>query len=76
MSNMSYCRFENTLGDLKDCRDALEEEGIDGLSESELKAYKKLVEVCREIVEFEDEQDSLEDDIDLDDEGDTDGDDQ
>lgn len=24
MSNMSYCRFENTLGDLQDCRDALD----------------------------------------------------
>ena len=24
MSNMSYCRFENTLGDLRDCRDALD----------------------------------------------------
>ena len=25
MSNMSYCRFHNTLGDLRDCVDALEQ---------------------------------------------------
>lgn len=25
MTNMSYCRFHNTLGDLRDCRDAIEE---------------------------------------------------
>ena len=25
MSNMSYCRFHNTLGDLQDCKDAIEE---------------------------------------------------
>lgn len=23
MSNMSYCRFQNTLGDLQDCYEAL-----------------------------------------------------
>lgn len=27
MSNMSYCRFHNTLMDLQDCRDALDEMG-------------------------------------------------
>ena len=25
MSNMSYCRFRNTVGDMRDCIDALEE---------------------------------------------------
>ena len=28
MSNLSYCRFQNTVSDLSDCADALEE--IDG----------------------------------------------
>ena len=28
MANMSYCRFENTLGDLKDCLDALNNKSI------------------------------------------------
>ena len=27
MANMSYCRFENTYGDLQDCYDALIEAG-------------------------------------------------
>ena len=25
MANMSYCRFENTLGDLRDCRENIDE---------------------------------------------------
>jgi len=29
MANMSYCRFENTLNDLRDCLNALQEEGFD-----------------------------------------------
>lgn len=53
MSNMSYCRFENTNDDLEDCRDALiglieEQEGP--LSSYELKAAKQLAVKCLEIV--------------------------
>jgi hypothetical protein len=28
---MSYCRFENTLNDLRDCFNALQEEGLETL---------------------------------------------
>jgi hypothetical protein len=28
MSNMSYCRFQNTLGDLRDCLEALNNRNI------------------------------------------------
>lgn len=35
MSNMAYCRFENTLPDLQDCADALDNYGTADLSESE-----------------------------------------
>ena len=38
MPNMSYCRFENTLNDLRDCLNALQEEGfatIESVSERE-----------------------------------------
>ena len=28
MANMSYCRFENTYGDLADCVNALDESNI------------------------------------------------
>ena len=53
---MSYCRFENTLSDLKDCYNALVEEGIEGLSESEKKCALQLIKECRDLAdEFEDE---------------------
>jgi hypothetical protein len=47
MSNMSYCRFENTAKDLEDCYDHLE----DKLSESEEKAKQRLLELCLLIVQ-------------------------
>ena len=49
MSNMSYCRFENTLNDLQDCDAAMDEgEELEG---REAKAKEQLVELCKEIVE-------------------------
>ncbi len=60
MSNMSYCRFENTLTDLIDCRNAIEENGGGGallqrfyntLNENEKKAFKGLVRCCETISE-------------------------
>ena len=49
MSNMSYCRFQNTLGDLKDCRDNIHE--TKDMSKEERSARDRLVQVCKEIVE-------------------------
>lgn len=43
---MSYCRFRNTLNDLRDCMDNLEETD---LSPEEKKAREKLIELCVEI---------------------------
>ena len=40
-----YIRFENTLADLQECYEHLE----DALSESEEKARQKLVELCEKI---------------------------
>ncbi len=51
MSNMSYCRFENTYPDLKDCWDAIRNGEADDLSESEQRAKKRLIKLCREIAE-------------------------
>jgi len=48
MANMSYCRFQNTLEDLRDCRDYLDDTD---LSEEEEKARTKLVKVCKSIVD-------------------------
>ena len=53
MSNMSYCRFQNTSGDLEDCKEALDEllnEGIGKLSQEESHAAKRLVQACLDIV--------------------------
>jgi hypothetical protein len=49
---MSYCRFENTVGDLEDCEEHLEDEN---LGESEKRARTRLVEACRRIVKLADE---------------------
>lgn len=53
MSNMSYCRFQNTLRDLRDCAEALEE--IDGnlaeLSKDEAQAANGLIELCKRIAD-------------------------
>ena len=46
MSNMSYCRFENTLRDLRDCYENMGEV----LSGSEARARQRLVEVCENIL--------------------------
>ncbi len=49
MSNMSYCRFRNTLIDLRDCADTLEDingEGDHNLSTEERRAALALLEIC------------------------------
>lgn len=48
MSNMSYCRFQNTLNDLTECERHWEED----LSEDEQEAQNKLLKLCEKIVEF------------------------
>lgn len=46
---MSYCQFENTLSDLADCKESLD----DGkeLSESEQRYKERLIKLCAEIAE-------------------------
>ena len=43
MGNMSYCRFENTLSDLRDCYNNLD----DNLSGSEREYRQQLIELCK-----------------------------
>lgn len=51
MPNMSYCRFQNTFNDLRDCLTVLREEGLDGIeSRSELEYAQSLAIVARKIV--------------------------
>jgi len=49
MSNMSYCRFRNTLDDLRDCQEALHDEKE--LSAEEERAKRGLIIICKEIAE-------------------------
>ena len=46
MGNMSYCRFRNTLNDLRECYEHIANED---LSDEESEARKKLIELCKDI---------------------------
>jgi len=50
MPNMSYCRFSNTLGDLEDCEEHMDD-GEDDLSDGEIKARKRLIALCKRIAD-------------------------
>jgi hypothetical protein len=45
--NMSYCRFHNTVEDLQDCYDNLDDHD---LSEEETRARLRLIKLCQQIV--------------------------
>ena len=54
MSNMSYCRFQNTLSDLKDCFNSMsdfstKEEWLKSLSNEEKRAAEKMLNLCEDI---------------------------
>lgn len=56
MANMSYCRFQNTLSDLRDCEDSDGMYDPETLSGEERDARKRLIALCASIAsEFEDE---------------------
>lgn len=61
MANMSYCRFENTARDLRDCLEALENAPVEDLSDTEKKGLLQLLEDCETITFMkEDIEDELE----------------
>lgn len=51
MPNMSYCRFQNTAPDLKDCVDALQLEGFDVLSAKEQQAALQIKRLRQEYLD-------------------------
>jgi hypothetical protein len=51
MANMSYCRFHNTLSDLRDCEDYIEDPLSDSGYDSEFRSRKALIMKCYDIVE-------------------------
>ncbi len=54
MSNMSYCRFRNTLLDMQDCEENWEDAD---LSSEEERARNQLLKVCQSIVDDYGEED-------------------
>ena len=55
MGNMSYCRFENTAADLRDCLNAIERGETDDLSSYEIEGLKSIFYIANELVEMEDD---------------------
>tara|TARA_R100000773_G_scaffold44487_2_gene45826 strand:- start:198 stop:410 length:213 start_codon:yes stop_codon:yes gene_type:complete len=55
MGNMSYCRFENTARDLRDCVRAIERGQTDDMSNYEAEGLEDLLSLSQEIVNMEDE---------------------
>jgi len=51
MGNMAYCMFHNTLQDLQDCYNVIDDDP-DKLSESERTARKRLIEICCNIADL------------------------
>ena len=51
MSNMSYCRFRNTLEDLRDVKDNIPDtfNGWGNLDDEEREAAVKLIKMCHKI---------------------------
>lgn len=52
---MSYCRFENTARDLRDCVYAIQEGEINDLSTSEIRAAQDLLALAEDLIDLQDE---------------------
>ena len=50
MSNMSYCRFQNTVGDLNDCHENMDDDD-DDLGRDEKRARSRLIRICVKIAD-------------------------
>ena len=50
---MSYCRFENTVNDMQDCINAIEDGDTRDLSRSEIRALEEFLDLAREITNLE-----------------------
>ena len=55
MGNMSYCRFENTAADLRDCLSAIHRGETDDLSSYEIAGLTDIMDMANELVEMEDD---------------------
>ncbi len=59
MGNMSYCRFENTARDLKDCVEALENGETQELSNREIDGLEDLLRSCESIFQMKEDIESI-----------------
>lgn len=59
MANMSYCRFENTVSDMYDCQQAIEDAVIEGktpsefmedMSDYERSAFESMLSSCKDMI--------------------------
>ena len=55
MSNMSYCRFENTSKDLQDCLNAIYNGETEDLDSYEQRGLKQILKISKLIVQMEDD---------------------
>ena len=55
MGNMSYCRFETTAADLRDCLSAIHRGETDDLSSYEIAGLTNIMDMANELVEMEDD---------------------
>jgi hypothetical protein len=55
MGNMSYCRFENTAADLRDCVDAIQRGEANDLSNFEISGLTNIMDMAHELIEIEDD---------------------
>lgn len=55
MGNMSYCRFENTAADLRDCLSAIHRGETNDLSSYEIAGLKNIMDMAHDLVEMEDD---------------------
>ena len=53
MPNMSYCRFENTARDLRDCVEAINNNETEDLNNYERGGLEELLILSKEIVDME-----------------------
>lgn len=52
---MSYCRFENTVNDMRDCIYAIEDREVNNLSDHEVRALGEFLTLAHEITSMEPE---------------------
>jgi len=73
MANMSYCRFENTASDLRDCLNELAEAVDEGmslkqfaasLSSDERYALRQMIRLCADFTEAVEQLESYEEEVD------------